>query len=111
MARKITNEQMKNLIMNILFSKKRDAQRNYHNLLWCRDNDKNPAADPKLRLRKYLEFELQSYYHHEDGKKYVFTINKDYSTNDYECDDLDAAIDLANEHLYTNHEWYRNIIQ
>lgn len=111
MARKITNEQMKNLIMNILFSKKRDAQRNYHNLLWCRDNDKNPAADPKVRLRKYLEFELSSYYHYEDNKKYVFTINKDYSTTDYECDDLKAAIDMANEHLYTNNEWYRNIIQ
>lgn len=111
MARKITNEQMRNLIVNIFTSKQRDINRFYQNLLFCRDNDKNPAADPKARLRNYLEFNLQSYYSYEGDKKYVFTINKDYSTNDYECDDLDAAIDLANEHLYTNCEWYRNIIQ
>lgn len=111
MARKITNEQMRNLIVNTFLRTQRDANRFYRNLLFCRDNDKNPATDPKLRLRKYLEFELQSYYHYEDNKKYIFTINKDYTTNDYECDDLEAAIDMANEHLYTNCEWYRNIIQ
>ena len=111
MARKITNEQMKNVIINILFGTKRDANRSYKNLLWCRDNDKNPSTDPKERLRKYLEFELQSYYHYDNGKKYVFTINKDYSTNDYECDDLEVAIDMANNNLFEQVSWYRDIIK
>ena len=110
MARKITNEQMKNVILNTFLKKQRDLNRFYKALLWCRDNDKNPSSNPKERMRKYLEFELQSYYHYDNGKKYVFTINKDYSTNDYECDNLDAAIDMANDFLFER-EWYNSIAQ
>ena len=110
MAKKITVEQMKNVIINNLFKTKRDANRTYKNLLWCRDNDKNKPSTPKEQMRKYLEFELQSFYNYENNKKYVFTINKDYSTNDYECDDLELAIDMANETLFEK-DWYRNIAQ
>lgn len=111
MAKKITNEQMKNLILNTFLKTQRDANRFYSALLFCRDNDKNPDAEPEKRMRKYLEFELQSYYHYVDDKIYVFTINKDYITNDYECDNLDEAIDMANNYLYTNKDWYRDIIK
>lgn len=110
MATKITNEQMTNTILKILFGTKSDAKRSYHNLVWCKEHDKDPKSDPRARMRQYLEFELQGRYHHEDDKRYVFTINKDYSTNDYECDNLDAAIDAASNWLYDHYEWYRNMV-
>ncbi len=105
MAYKITNEQMRNVILNNLFKKASDAKRSAHNIsLVFRDC-------PKMTARDALEFEIQGRYHYEDGKKYVFVINKDYSTTDFECDDLEKAIDLAHEYLLQKADWYKALVR
>lgn len=105
MMHKITNDQMKNLILNELFKRKSDARRTAHNITVFLSDC------PKATVRDALEFELQGRYCYEDDKKGVFHINNDYSTVNFECDDLEKAIDMAHEHLLQIADWYRALVK
>ena len=109
MARKLTDEQMKNLMLNALFSTKRDAKRTYKNILWFIDNHKGNVTEEDLK--NALDFELQSYTKVNDaGEKVIFWINKDYSTTDYSAENYQQGLELAHQYMM-NKDWYKSLIK
>lgn len=110
MARKITNEQMKNLMLNTLLSTKRDVKRTYNNILWCIKNFCKDGHVTEEDLKKALDFELQGRTRTgDDGEKIIFWINKDYSTTDFNADNYNEGIELVHQYMM-NKEWYRSLI-
>ena len=110
MARKITDEQMKNLILNILLSTKKDVKRTYNNIVWFTENFCKDGHVTEEDLKKALDFELQGRTRTtDDGEKIIFWINKDYSTTDFNAENYKEGVELAHQWMM-GREWYKSLI-
>ena len=108
MAKKLTNEEMKNLLGNILFRTKKDARRNYHNLQVI-IQDKEKVTEETLK--NALDFELNSYQRrNENNEKVIFFINKDYSTTEYDLSNYEVGLELLHQSLM-NCSWYKDLLR
>ena len=110
MARKITDEQMRNLMSHILFGTKRDANRSYKNMLWFLSNIKGRSITEE-DLKKALDFELQGYQRTDDGEEVIFLINKDYTTTPFSMENYQEGLDLFHQKLMETASWYRALLQ
>ena len=109
MARKITDEQMRNLMGNLLFKKKSDCNRTYKNILWFIDNHKGNVTEEVLK--DALNFELSAYTTTEEGEKVIFSINKDYTQNFYNADNYNQGLELLHQQLMERANWYKSLIK
>ena len=110
MIYKITAEQTRNLMINILFGTKRDAKRTYNNILWCLNNrrERNETITEDS-LKAALNFELGRYETTEDGQKVIFSINKDYSQTFFSAEHYDEGLELLHQALMTK-DWYKELL-
>lgn len=109
MVRKITDEQMRNLMGNLLFKNKRDLKRTYKNILWFIDNHKGDVTEKVLK--DALNFELSSYTTTEEGEKVIFSINKDYTQNFYSAENYAAGLELLHQQLMQIASWYKALVK
>ncbi len=109
MVHTITNEQMKNLMLNILFKGKRNIKRTYNNILWF-IGKKTTVSEQDLK--DALDFELQGYTKTgENGENIIFFINKDYTTVDFDATNYKEGIELVHQYLMEKSNWYKTLLK